>query len=309
MEYIFIDKGNVYKLDEKLNLSMAYQEKVIFTEPLVKRQVEMFSADIDSSGHIHVAAVISGTLTYIKYAEKKTSTIHLMHLPENFYITSLIINCENCLRLNYSVKSREGCALIEYTKHGENWQGKNILTCPEDMLLKYVKKNKNQCYVTKKMQNSYILINAYEPDKEIFTGNVRDVLGVFEGVVFSAGDNIYFNGAEIREGQKVYTLDSKRVLVKDKDNLFEFSLDKGSHFSGQAILPRGREYIICVPENDKRKIISPPFPYIRLEPEMKKNSGLVEEIYMQQRTIFAMQAEIRSLKQRMNSLENAVKNR
>lgn len=309
MEYIFVDKGDFYKLDEKLNLTLARQEKIIWTQPLVKKQVEKFSADIDALGNIHIAAVIGGALTYIKFEKNKTSTTHLMHLPENFSVLSLIINCEKTLRLNYTVKSREGCALIEYTKSGENWQGKNILTCREDLYLKYVKKNKNQCYVTKKAENSYVLINAYEPDEELFYGKINEVLGVFDGIVFTADDHVYYNGAEISKGQKVYTVDSKRVLIKDNDTLKEFSLDKGSRFSGEAILPRGREYIICVPENDKRKIISAPYPYVRLEPEMKQNSGLFSEIYMQQRTIFSMQAEIRSLKQRISALENAVKNR
>ena len=72
-----------------------------------------------------------------------------MHLPQNFSITSVIVNAENDLRLNYCVKSKDGSAIIEYTKSGDSWQGKNIYTAPEDMEIVYVKKNKNECYAVK----------------------------------------------------------------------------------------------------------------------------------------------------------------
>ena len=146
MEHILSYKGDVYRLDNNLTLSLAREEKIVYTQPLITHKVNIFSADIDASGCIHIAAVLAGTLTYIKYENKKASTTHLMRLPDNFSITSLIINCEASLRLNYCVKSKEGCAIIEYTKNGESWQGKNIYTCQEDMLLKYVKKNKNEVH-------------------------------------------------------------------------------------------------------------------------------------------------------------------
>ncbi len=309
MEHILCYKGDIYRLDNSLNLSLAREERIVYTQPLITHKASLFSADIDSSGRIHIAAVLAGTLTYIKYENKKTSTTHLMRLPDNFSITSLIINCEASLRLNYCVKSKEGCAIIEYTKKGESWQGKNIYTAQEDMLLKYVKKNKNECYAVK---NNHTLFNAYEPEKVIFENihPVSEVEGVSDGVVFSSGDNIYLNGAEISSGQEVYTIDPKRILIKDNDRLREFSLDKGSRFSGEVNFYRDpRKYIYCLPDHDKRKILSSPYPYIKTEPEMKHNGGLIEEVYMQQRTLFQLQAEIKSLKQRLNQLESIVKNR
>ena len=309
MEHILSYKGDVYRLDNNLNLSIAREEKIVYTQPLITHKVNIFSADIDASGRIHIAAVLAGTLTYIKYENKKASTTHLMRLPDNFSITSLVINCEASLRLNYCVKSKEGCAIIEYTKKGESWQGKNIYTCQEDMLLKYVKKNKNECYAVK---NNRALFNAYEPEKIIFESiqPISEVEGVFQGVVFSAGESIYLNGAEISSGQEIYTLDPKRILIRDKDRLREFSLDNVSRFSGEVNFYRNpHTYIYCLPDHEKRKILSPPYPYIKTEPEMKHNGGLIEEVYMQQRTLFQLQAEIKSLKQRINQLESIVKNR
>ncbi len=309
MEHILCYKGDAYRLDDNLNLSLAREEKIIYTQPLITHKASTFSADIDASGCIHIAAMLAGTLTYIKYADRKTSTTHLMRLPDNFSITSLIITCEASLRLNYCVKSREGCAIIEYTKSGDSWQGKNIYTCQEDMVLKYVKKNKNECYVVK---NTHTLLNAYEPEKIIFEDihPISDVEGVSKGVVFSSGGNIYLNGAHIAAGQEIYTIDPKRILIRDSDRLRELTLDKGSRFSGEANFYRDpKKYIYCLPEHDKRKILSSPYPYIRVEPEMKQNGGLMEEVYMQQRTLFRMQAEIKSLKSRINQLESIVKNR
>lgn len=309
MEHILCYKGDTYRLDNNLNLSLAREEKIIYTQPLISHKVSLFSADIDASGRIHIAAVLQGTLTYIKYENRKTSTTHLMRLPDNFSITSLIISCEASLRLNYCVKSKEGCAIIEYTKNGESWQGKNVYTSQEDMLLKYVKKNKNECYVVK---NTNTIFNAYEPEKIIFEDvhPITQAEGVSRGVVFSSGGNIYLNGAHIASGQEIYTLDPKRILIRDSDRLREFTLDNVSRFSGEVNFFRDpRKYIYCLPEHDKRKILSSPFPYIKTEPEMKQNGGLIEEVYMQQRTLFQLQAEIKSLKSRITQLENTVKNR
>lgn len=309
MEFILIDNDNAFRLDANLNLSLARGEKIVFTQPLVKRRVEMFSADIDEKGDIHIAAVCGGSLTYIKYSERKTSTVHLMHLPENFSITSLVINCENRLRLNYCVKSKSGCAVIEYTNNGDSWQGKNIYTCQENMLLKYVKKNKNECLIVKSSGNSHMLINAYEPEDVIFesVGPINEVQGVFDGTVWTAGDNAYLNGGEISKGSKIYAPDLKRVLVDDSGKLKEFSLDNGSRYWGEASMPQNaREYILCVAKNDKRKILSTPYPYIRYEPQMKVGAGVLEEVYMQQRSLFQLQAEIKSLKSRVKHLEEAL---
>lgn len=309
MEFILIDNDNVFRLDQNLNLSLSRNEKIIFTQPLVKRKVETFSADIDEKGDIHIAAVCGGALTYIKYSQRKTSTVHLMYLPENFSITSLIINCENRLRLNYCVKSKSGCAVIEYTNNGEAWQGKNVHTCQENMLLKYVKKNKDQCFVVKESNNSYMLINAYKPEEAVFesVSPINEVQGVFDGTVWVAGDGAYFNGAEFSKGSKIYAPDLKRIVVDDNGKLKEFSLDSGSRYQGEVSMPvNAKEYILCVAKNDKRKILSTPYPYIRYEPQMKVASGVLEEVYMQQRSLFQLQAEVRSLKSRIKRLEEAL---
>lgn len=308
MEFIFLNKNDTYKLDENLNLSLARNREILFTQKLDKRKPLCFSADIDDRGAIHVGAVFKGALSYIVYNNGKINNLHLMHLPENFSVTSLIINCEDNLRLNYCVKSPMGCAVIEYTKKGENWAGKNLYTCREDLVLKYVKKNKNQCYTVKKDNNSYILINAYEPDKEIFSSfsPIEDVQGVFDGAVWINSGCAYFNGGEIAKGSKIFVPDMKRVLIKNNNILKEYSLENG--YSGEAEFDiDSREYILCVPKNDKRKIVSTPFPNLKWEMQMKK--GIAEEVYMHQRAIFQIQAEIKNLRATIKRLEDMVKNK
>jgi hypothetical protein len=313
LEHILIGKGRIFKIgggENGIMLSLSENGSIIKTVPLTKHSAQVFSADIDLNEGIHVAAVISGTLTYIRYTGEKTSTVHLMRLPDKFNITSVIINCEQGLRLNYCVKSREGCAIIEYTENNDTWKGKNIYTCEADMTVNFVKKNKNECYAVKKDNNSYMLINAYEPEKVIFSSMqpIEYVQGMFEGVISTSGDRVYRNGDEIALGARVYALDGKRVLAYNKENLREYLLEGEARFQGEMELPRGKkEYVLCVPESDKRIILSPPFPYIKVEPEIKNNGGLLQEVYMQQRTLFKLSAEIKELKARIRHLEEITK--
>ncbi len=316
MEHILMAGNRVYKIaigeSRGLILSVSENRNIIKTVPLTAHNCIMFSADIDRSETIHIAAVISGTLTYIRYSEEKTSTVHLMRLPEKFSITSLIINCENQLRLNYCVKSREGCAIIEYTEQNENWQGKNIYTCEQDMVVRYVKKNKNECYAVKKRQDRSVLINAYEPEREILSvsSDISCVQGVFDGVVNASDKSVYLNGDEFATGERVYALDGKRVFVSSSGGLREYILEGTARFISEAELPRGaKEYVLCAPDTDKKLIISSPFPYIKTEPELKNNGGLLREVYSQQRTLFQLSAEIKELKMRIKHIEDTVKNR
>lgn len=313
-DHILTNKNRIYKIGlNSLNQLILYiggQDINALTVTLTKHKCSLFSSDIDEAGDIHVAAVIMETLTYIKYSNEKISTVHLMHLPKNFSITSVIVNAENDLRLNYCVKSKDGSAIIEYTKTGEEWKGKNIYTTPEDMTIHYVKKNKNECYAVKKINNSYMLINAYEPDLEILSSpfEIKNVQGVFEGVVFKTGDTIFHNANEVAKGEKVFVLDGKHIAIKNGNSIREYVLENGIRFSGEVLMPRGAtEYILCPLAQDKRILISSPYPHISLELQRSGNGGLQQEVYMQQRTLFQLQAEIRSLKARIKRLEDEQK--
>lgn len=313
-EHILINKNRIYMLnlnsESNLMLHIGGNDINALTVPLLKHKCSLFSADIDEQGIIHIAAVVMDTLTYIKYSNEKTSTVHLMHLPRNFSITSVIINAEKVLRLNYCVKSKEGSAIIEYTCIGDDWQGKNVYTAPEDMRIVYVKKNKNQCYVVKRTSDSYMLINAYEPEHEIFSSpfDITYVQGVFEGVVFKTGDTVFHNANEIAKSEKVFVVDGKHVLVKNNNSLREYTLENNIRFSGEVLVPTGaREYVLCILGQDKRILFSSPYPNINVELKRAGNGGLQQEVYMQQRTLFQLQAEIKNLKQRVKRLEDEQK--
>lgn len=313
-DHILINKNHIYKIGLNsascLTLYVGGQDINALTVPLTKHKCSLFSADIDEAGDIHVAAVVMETLTYIKYSKEKTSTVHLMHLPKNFSITSVIVNAENDLRLNYCVKSKDGSAIIEYSKTGEEWKGKNIYTAPEDMVIHYVKKNKNECYAVKKINNSHMLINAYNPETEIFASpfEITCVQGVFDGVVFKTGDTVFHNANEVAKGERVFVLDGKHIAVKNGNSIREYVLENGIRFSGEVLIPRGAtEYILCPLAQDKRILLSSPYPHISLELQRAGNGGLQQEVYMQQRTLFQLQAEIRSLKARIKRLEDEQK--
>ena len=313
-DHILVNKNRIYKIGlnsvNQLTLYIGGQDITAMMVNLTKRKCTLFSSDIDEAGDIHVACVIMDTLTYIKYSNDTVSTVHLMHLPQSFSITSAIVNAENDLRLNYCVKSKDGSAIIEYTKSGDSWQGKNIHTAPEDMVIHYVKKNKNECYVVKKTNNSYMLINAYNPETEIFSSpfEIKCVQGVFDGVVFKTGDTIFFNQDEVAKGEGVFVLDGKHIAVKNGNTIREYVLENGIRFSGEILVPASpTEYILCPLAQDKRILLSSPYPHVRLELQRAGNGGLQQEVYMQQRTLFQLQAEIRSLKARIKRLEEEQK--
>ena len=276
-------------------------QNVIFPHPCLR-----FSCDIDTCGTVHAAAVTKNTLTYITYSKGKSSTTHLMHLPEKFSVTSVMINAEKDIRLHYSVKSAEGRAIIEYTRSGEEWKGRNLLTCPEDAELLCLKKGTEECYVFRNgIVNPYsgaeIFFCRAKPD---FTQVVRD------GIVFVSGETVYKNGEEIALGEAVYALDGERILISENGKLKEMICSPSLRPSGEASFPRGaKEYVFCSPSNNKRIIISPPFPYIRTEPQKTSGAGIMQEVYMQQRAIFALQAEVKELKNRLRRLEDRQENR
>lgn len=308
-DFILFHDEYVYKLSGKdkgvLTLSQAVNENIVKTVPVTRAACSLFSGDVDSTGTVHIAAVSVNALTYIKCAQDKVSTTHLMHLPEGFEITSLIISCEKVLRLNYCVKSKDGSALIEYTLSGDSWKGKNILTAPEKMTVLSARKYKNECYVMKKCDNSYVLINAYEPEKEVFSSfsPIKYFQNINDGYVFNAGDGIYVNGTETFKGNGAFVIDGKRILVRDKE-IKEYIIDNGARFTcdvcGNSNL---REYVYRRADSDMRIMLSTPYPYIKSELAPKENGGALREIYLQQRSIFQLQAEMRAIKARVKHLE------
>ena len=103
-------------------------------------------------------------------------------------------------------------------------------------------------------------------------------------------------------------LDGKHILVKSNNSLREYTLESGIRFSGEVLMPKGaKEYVCCTLGQDKKIICSSPYPNISIEPKRAGNGGLQQEVYMQQRTLFQLQAEIKNLKQRVKHLEEEQK--
>ena len=171
-EYVLSDAEHLYKIGlngkKQLSLIAAKEERAVFSSVLTSHECKLFSADIDKNGTVHIAAVTANTLTYIRWSDGKTSTTHLMHLPASFEITSVIVTAGTQLLLNYCVKSREGCACIEYSAAEDGWHGKNIYTSVNDLYLLCVGKRGERGYVMEKTKSSYVLINAYDSQNIIF---------------------------------------------------------------------------------------------------------------------------------------------
>lgn len=303
-DYILSDGETLFKaaLNQKghLVLSEAHGEQITAQNVIFPHPCLRFSCDIDISGTIHAAAVTKSTLTYITYRKEKISTTHLMHLPEKFSVTSVMINTEKDIRLHYSVKSTEGSAIIEYIFSGDEWKGRNLLTCPDSAELLCLKKGTEDCYVFKNG-----IVNPYS-GAEIFPCRSKPDFAqvIRDGIVFVSGETVYKNGEEISAGEAVYVLDGERILINGNGKLKEMICSPFLRPSGEANFPRGaKEYVFCSPANDKRIIISPPYPYICFEPQKASGMGIMQEVYMQQRAIFALQAEVKELKNRLRRIE------
>ncbi len=311
-EIVLAGNGDFYRLGlngkGQLELACAKDEKTVTRETLTGGECSLFSADTDGNA-VHIAAVAGGSLTYIKYACGKTSTTHLMRLPNGFTITGVDISCEEPLKLHYCVKSREGCAIIEYSLKNDVWQGRNLCTDRADMELLCVKKNSERCYAVKN-GGDFSVFDVFSPDNVIFSAHssVGYAQTVNDGIVFVNGDSVYYNETEVSSGSAVFVLDAERIAVKGQ-KLNEFTFSHGFTYSGELSVPNNmREYLFCEQGCDKRIILSPPFPYIRRELQKCAYGGLSQEVYMQQRAVFALQAEVKSLKNRVRKLEEERKN-
>ena len=313
-EYILLSENTVYKIGVnpkgQLCLSQAEGEESVKHRELTKTPCRKFSADIDASGVIHIAAVIGKTLTYLRIHNEKTSTTHLMHLPDGFNISSVIINADVNLRLNYCVKGKDGSAVIEYELQGDSWQGKNVYTTDAVMELVCAKKGENKCYGIKKEGQMNLLFNAYKPDEIIFSSSskIEYCQATAEGIVFLNNSTAYSGSKELSAAEGVFVCDSRRILAKNEGHLREYSLFDGVRFSGEVAMPRGaKEYVLCCSCEDKRIIISSPFPFIKTTLARAGNGGLMQEVYIQQRALFSLQAELKSLKNRVRKLEEEMR--
>ncbi len=309
-EYVLSDTQNLYKIGlngkKQLSLIAAREERAVFSSVLTAHECKTFSADIDQSGTIHIAAVTANTLTYIRWNDGKTSTTHLMHLPASFEINSVIITAGVPLVLNYCVKSKEGCACIEYSAAEDGWHGKNVYTSANEMYLLCVKKQGKECFVIKKTEHSYLLIDAYDPENIIFEAQMPVSYAQLCGgkIFFESGGMIYCGSDELTAGSSVYAAEPDRLMYRFEGRLKMMMFNGNWHYGGEIAAPKGeKEYIFCTAEEDKRIILSSPFPYIKMPEAPVQQGGVLQEVYMQQRTLFALQAEVKNLKARIRKLE------
>lgn len=314
-EYVLSDAEHLYKIGvngkKQLSLLATKEERAVFSAVLTTHECKLFSADIDADGTIHIAAVTANTLTYIRWSDGKTSTTHLMHLPASFEITSVIITAGTPLLLHYCVKGREGCACIEYSAAQDGWHGKNVYTSTNDLYLLCVNKRDGQGFVVEYTGDSYRVINAYNPQESIVEASSPVTYAQLCGgkLVFECGGMIYCGSEPLTAGSGVYAAEEERLLYRCEGKLKMLVWNEGWHYSGEAALPKGeKEYILCTVRGQKRLIVSSPFPYIKVPEAPVQQAGIMQEVYMQQRALFALQAEVKSLKARIRKLEEERRN-
>ena len=309
-EYVLSDTEHLYKIGlngkKQLSLIVAKEERAVFSSVLTSHECRLFSADIDKNGTVHIAAVTANTLTYIRWSDGKTSTTHLMHLPASFEITSVIVTAGTQLILNYCVKSREGCACIEYSADEDGWHGKNIYTSVNELYLLCVSKRGERGYVMEKSKSSYVLINAYDSQNIVFEAQQPMTYAQLcgENILFESGGTIYCGSDELTAGNSIYAVERERLLYRCEGKLKVLAFNGTWHYSCEVSPPRGeKEYIVCTAGEEKHMILSSPFPYIRIPEAPVPQAGVMQEVYMQQRTLFALQAEVKNLKARVRKLE------
>lgn len=307
MDHVLLGKDHRYKIGlngkNQLALTCAAGEQVLSQTLLTAHPCRLFSADTDKDEVLHAACVTADTLVYLRCADGKTSTTHLMRLPDGFSVTDVDLQACGEIRLYYCVKSREGSALICYTLTGDVWKGENLYTCQEDLRLLCAHKERGDCLLEGVCSEGYRVFWARRPDEcvTIVYQPVSHAQACGAHAVFCSGGQVYDNEQVIAPGEAVYVLDRERLLVRQGEVLREIT--RAGRLLGQSALPRGaRETALCEAEHEKRLLLSPPFPFLRLERE-RGGDGLAQEVYMQQRALFSLQAEVRELKQRVRRLE------
>ncbi len=268
--------------------------------------VKDFSADVDKRGIIHIAAVGAETLTYIRFTPEKSSTTHLMRLPANFYIKNVLVCADEDVFVDYCVKSPEGYACIEYCLHDNRWTGKNVYTSQNELVLLCVDKASKNCFLCEKTKDYYMLISAYNSTQAIFKGDFPfHYAQLCAGKpMFVCGGIIFYDGLEIGSGESVYVLEDDKISYKD-GQLKIMLYDGVWRFYSIANAPqKATEYVMCEPGKNNKIILTKPFPHIMPSVEENLSDGIVKEVFYQQRTIFSLQAEIKSLKARLRKLED-----
>ncbi len=293
----------------QLNLASAKGGIILSQSIISGHTCRMFSCDVDERGIIHIAAVMGDKLTYYRYDGEKTSTTHLMRLPEKFGITSIMLYAGKDVFLYYCVKSAEEYAVIEYSLTSDGWQGKNLLTDSEPTEVVCGRKDGSECYIIKTSDGQNRLLEI-KTGKEIFSGNgkIGYAQATHGGIAFCCGGYGYFNDAEMLATDNLYLTDGDRGYVLAENRIKEITVSDISRVVGETEPPRdGKEYILCSKTSEKRIILSTPYPYLQETQTRISGSGIAQEVYMQQRTVFLLQSDVKSLKNRVRKLEEIVK--
>lgn len=306
-EIILFGKERLFKLyrggKNQLVIGVAENGRVISQRELTKSAVEMFSADIDKNDCIYIAAITEGSLVHIKMSGERVSTTHLMHLPNAFNVNSLELCYNERVHIFYCVKSREGCAIIEYSSEKDSWRGRNVFTDSDETEILCVD-NGCACYAVKCFNGKYTVLNCDDRDEPIFQASSKIAYAqIYNGeLLLACGNSIYKNGTELCTGSAVYISESNRACVRN-NGLYEIVIGTSPKSLGRLNEPsNATEYYCCECGKNKRIMLSSPFPAITREMAMG-NNGLSQEVYMQQRTIFELQAELREIKARLRRLE------
>lgn len=306
-EYVLSCEQNIYKVgtNGKGQLCVVYSvgSQVYSSKNVTPYSVKNFSADIDDSGIIHIAVIGNDTLTYIKFSVEKSTTTHLMHLPQNFNITDVLISVNDNIKLDYCVSSMEGYALIEYTFSDNHWSGRNIYTTHNELKLLCFDSQKDQCYICEKEKDSYKLINASTDEFIIsnFPFHYAQILG--GKPIYSSGNSIFHQNDEISSGESVYVLEDDKIMCCDGETKVMIYSGSWQYFSKVKVPADRQEYIMCRPHQNKRIILSQPFPHIMPLAQDEFSSSVTQEIYHQQKTIFSLTSEVRILKSKLRKLE------
>lgn len=284
--------------------------------------VEDFCADIDTQGAIHIVYSAKRMLSYLVWKEEKLSSYHLTRLTApDHALTSMQITADQDIRLYYTLRHAEGTSIILYHRRGEVWSGSRIHHSPNLLTLLLADKRRQRVFFQEQWNGRYRLMSAGTGIPCIYEGDAPflQVQIAQEHILYECGERIFDNGLLIAAGTQpcLYQPDGQLLLAYRQEGQFYKMQFLNQSWQNQSGYPAGssyRLYAAATPEASQSYIFSPPFPAIRMPAlgamtsavpsrESISYKQLEDEAYLQKRTIFNLQAEIKALQQRLARLE------
>lgn len=294
---------------------------------LSEMPVEAFWADIDENGTLYILAYTKHkALMYYSISNGKITSSNLARInsPDQTLRTPMIIYNKGVVEVYYVVKNSFGSVAVCYRRVNNNWSGSKLYSSNGELEIATYDKGTKRLFLQERGSGGFKLLELYE-------GNVSTVAASsmpFHSVHSCNDMLMYENINQIFFNKQLLASGCNPCLHIEDNNIFVLYEKEGKYYKlvNNSDVWQAPQFIT---DNEKKEykyytyitpwvittILTTPFPYIQLpkadppDPaEAKQDDSdlllalqnkiqmLEEEVYMHQRSIFALQAEVKALK-------------